>query len=156
MAEQVLDLFGDLVTLPSGRRGRPAHVASQENRNKVMVLLAMGWSNERISNAIRCSLPTLRKHYFSELKVRAIQRDRLDAWRLMCAQKLADEGNVAALKELGRLIEKNDQVLAQVRIDGDRESPPEGKKTRANADAEKLTRNAELWDGDLTPGSYTQ
>ena len=54
-----LDLFGDPVRVP-GRRGRPQHVASQRNRDKVVMLLALGWSNDRIANALVVSLPTLR------------------------------------------------------------------------------------------------
>jgi hypothetical protein len=43
-----LDLFGDPVPPNHGRRSRPAHIATRENRNKVLMLLALGWTNGRI------------------------------------------------------------------------------------------------------------
>jgi hypothetical protein len=63
------------------------------------MLVALGWSNKRIASALFVTLPTLRKHYFSELKFREVARDRLTA---NMATKLWDAvhgGNVAAGKE---------------------------------------------------------
>jgi len=50
-----------------------------ENRNKVTLLLALGWSNLRIANALGIWPQALRKHYSPILKKRAEQRDRMDA-----------------------------------------------------------------------------
>ena len=83
-------------------------MATAENRNKVMLLLAMGWSNARIANAIGITQPTLRKNYFQLLKVRPEARDRLEASRLNLAWNLAMGGNVGALREFGKLMERND------------------------------------------------
>jgi hypothetical protein len=47
-----LDLFGDPVPPNHGRRGRPAHIATRENHNKVLLLLALGWTNQRIGAAL--------------------------------------------------------------------------------------------------------
>jgi hypothetical protein len=111
---EVFDLFGDPVPANHGRRGRPAHMPSQENANKVRLLLALGWSNDRIAAALFVTLPTLRKHYFSELKFREVMRDRMDA---RIAQRLWDEGvekgNVAAIKEFRKLVERNDVMVGQ-------------------------------------------
>ncbi len=41
---------------------------SRANRDKVSLLLALGWSNVRIANAVGISAPTLRKCYRAELK----------------------------------------------------------------------------------------
>jgi hypothetical protein len=151
------DLFGDPVRLPNGKRGRPAHVATQENRNKVMMLLAVGWSNDRIANAMRVSLPTLRKHYFSELKARSIQRDRLDAARFMMAFEQAAAGNVGAQRLLAQLIEKNDQVLTDAKIRtaarDDAADEPLGKKEQARREAEQALAGG-AWGDDLKPGQF--
>jgi hypothetical protein len=76
---QRLDLFGDPVREYRPRGGRPAHIATQGNHNKVSMLLAFGWNNERIARALHITPPTLRARYFSELRYRDEMRDRLDA-----------------------------------------------------------------------------
>ncbi|MEH6522581.1 hypothetical protein [Sulfitobacter sp.] len=143
MSDGDFDLFGDPVRLPGGRRGRPAHIATQENRNKTIMLVAMGWSNERIAAALHVSQPTLRRYYFSELNARLVQRDRLDAQRLMVVWKAADAGNVGAMRLFNQMVEKNDLMIteAQLRARGiDKNAPKPGKKQvnqEASASAEE-------------------
>lgn len=158
MADEQFDLFGDPVRMPSGKRGRPAHQPTQKMRNKVMVLLALGWSNERIANAIHCSVPTLRRHYFSELKRREMQRDRFDAWRIELAIEQASQGNVGAQRLLEQLIDKNDKLLLAARM---RDQSPEqgsekqlGKKEIERRNAAKIASGDDSgsWDDDLKPG----
>ena len=95
---QVFDLFGDPVPDNHGGRGRPQHLPTTENRNKVTLLLALGWSNSRIANAIHITQPTLRKHYFSVIKFREAQRDRMDAAMASILWKQFQDGSVAAGK----------------------------------------------------------
>jgi len=145
------DLFGDPVRLPSGLRGRPAHRPSQENRNKVMMLLAMGWSVERIAGAMHISQPSLRKHYFSELKARHIQRDRYDATRLMQVWRQCEAGNVGAMRLMEQLTQRNDAMLAAARVrrdDADDKPEPIGKKEAARRAAAAATESGGAW-GDL-------
>ncbi|MBY6138537.1 hypothetical protein KUV26_03735 [Leisingera daeponensis] len=160
MAEQEFDLFGDPVRLANGRRGRPAHVATQENRNKVIMLLAFGWGNERIAAALRITQPTLRKYYFSELKARDIQRDRLDLKRYMQVFEAAEQGNVGAMRLLEQLIAKSDLALTTGRInEAQRKSSakPEtpGKKAQERLDAHNVVGgDADSgWGDDIKPGS---
>jgi len=69
---KILDVFGDPIPEGWGKRGRPQHVATQQNRNKVtMLLLALGWNNRRIAKSLSIAPPTLRKNYFRELKLSA-------------------------------------------------------------------------------------
>lgn len=105
------DLFGDPVPPNHGRRGRPAHIATLENRNKVAMLLALGWTNERIGRALAIDLKTLRKNYSQELAIRSIQRDRMDAAIAMVLWDQAKTGNVAAVREFRAFVEKNDAML---------------------------------------------
>jgi hypothetical protein len=111
--DQIFDLFGDPVPENKGKRGRPQHIPTQENRNKVSMLLAMGRSNERIANALNVTLPTLRKHYFSELKFRDTARDRLDARLAMTLWGQFQGGNTGAGREFIRLLERNDMAFGQ-------------------------------------------
>lgn len=155
MADDDLDLFGDPVRLPNGRRGRPAHRPSMEIENKIKLLLALGWTNQRIANACHVSLPTLRKHYFSVLKARDVQRDRLDAHRFTSCFKAAAAGNVGAMRLLDQMIQKNDamQAAAQLRDDTtEAKAEKLGAKEQARrAAAEAIATGGETWGDDLKP-----
>jgi hypothetical protein len=151
--DQDFDLFGDPIPQGRGARGRPKHVATTENRNKVKLLLALNWTNERIAAALCISQPTLRSNYFQELKLRDIQRDRLDARRFELAMREANKGNVAALKELGKMIEAEDRKKAVRDFDrtGDEEvlKPAKiGKKEAARLAAEQAGSGGG-WGDDL-------
>jgi hypothetical protein len=107
------DLFGMPYVERPTRRGRPAHEVTKKIRNRVSMLVALGWSNPRIAGAIGVTLPTLHKYYFYELRQRDVARDRLEARRLELAWELAESGNVGALKEFGKLVERNDRMEAE-------------------------------------------
>lgn len=77
------------------------------------MLLALGWSNPRIAAALGITLPTLHKYYFYELRQQEVARDRLDLRRIELAWELAEGGNVGALKEFSRLLERNDMMRAE-------------------------------------------
>ena len=135
MAE-VLDLFGDPVPSNWGERGRPEHVPTQQNRNRVSLLVALGWTNVRIAAALFVTQPTLRKHYFSELKFREVARDRLVA---QIGVKLLDgvnEGNVSAIREFQKYLERND--LMQY---GQTRQPQKGADAKSSK-AEKVGKKA--------------
>ncbi|WP_456686620.1 hypothetical protein [Bradyrhizobium sp. P5_C11_2] len=136
MAE-VFDLFGDPVPSNWGERGRPEHVASQQNRNRVSLLVALGWSNARIASALFITQPTLRKHYFSELRFRDVSRDRLVA---QLGVKLLDgvnAGNVSAIREFQRYLERNDLMLY-----GQTQQPQKAKPADRAVKPEKVGKKA--------------
>jgi hypothetical protein len=147
---QTFDLFGDPIPERWGRRGRPQHIATLQNRNKVSMLLAFGWNNERIARALSITPPTLRKNYFRELKFREEMRDRMDA-RL--AEKLWDQveaGNVGAMREFRKFIEQNDlMIYGQTARPGGNKPEKEaklGKKEAALAAAQNPDRDSTLGD----------
>lgn len=107
MAE-IFDLFGDPVPANWGERGRPEHLATQQNRNRVSLLVAMGWSIGRIAAALYITQPTLRKHYFSELKYRDVARDRLVSQLGIKLLDGVNAGNVSAIREFQKYLERND------------------------------------------------
>ncbi len=108
---EYFDLLGDPIPENFGRRGRPQHIPTEKNRNKIMLLLAMGWSNERIARSLSITPPTLRKFYFRELKFREEARDRVDAALLARCWEQVEKGNVGAMREFGKLVERNDLML---------------------------------------------
>lgn len=109
----VFDLFGNPVEAGTGKIGRPRKQATAEDRNKVKMLLAVGWSNERIASVLHMSLPTFRRLFFQELKLRAVARDMLDARRLELAVSAAQSGNVGAMRQVDRLLDRFDQMKAE-------------------------------------------
>jgi hypothetical protein len=156
MAEH-FDLFGDPVPANRGGRGRPQHLPTHENRNKVSMLLALGWSNERIAAALNVTQPTLRKHYFSELKFRDVARDRLNAAFMMKVWNEADAGNVGAMRLFAQLVDKNDIAVGHdsfygaQRREAEEERPAKlGKKEQAAAEAETAGQGTG-WGDDLIP-----
>lgn len=143
-----------------GMRGRPPYKANQKDANKIKLLLALGWSNERVARAIGITQPTLRKYYFSLLKCRDHQRDMMEAERMTRLYELGVAGNVGAIKEFDRLLERNDAMVAQSDIsskpkDGrddkaDKPTPRLGKKEQAQQEAEELALGGGEWGADLS------
>lgn len=134
-----LDLLGDPIPEGWGERGRPEHLPTERNRNKITMLLAFGWTKKRIANAVSVSVPTLNKHYFRELAVRDQARDRLEAGLAAKLLELAEDGNVAAAKEFRRLWERNDMMVADLDARAaarkGKKAPKLGKKEQALQEA---------------------
>lgn len=81
------------------------------------MLVALGWSNERVATALDITLPTLRKHYFSLIKrLRETARDRLDAAFAMHIWKQVQEGNVAAMRLWQAFLDRNDRMDAEAQL----------------------------------------
>ena len=158
MAELILDLFGDPIPEGWGKRGRPQHVPTDRNRNKVMVLLAAGWAPARIAGALGITGPTLRKHYFFELRQAASMRDRLKALHLQSLVEETKKGNVAAAKELGRLLDRWDAAEFGIGASRDEDEAPDpprrralGKKEEAAIAAQTAGAGSEWGDDLLAP-----
>lgn len=110
MSEDVFDLFGQPVRSGYGMKGRPPYVPTDRDRNKIKLLLALGWSNTRVANGLGISLATLKRYFRAELKVKDAMRDQLDARRFEIVMEQANAGNVGALRELSRMLDRNDQM----------------------------------------------
>jgi len=137
-----LDLFGDPVPDGWGKRGRPAHIATLENRNKVILLLALGWNNARIANALYITVPTLKKSYKDVLKVRDEMRDRMNAAIAERLWKLLQEGSVAGIREFRDFVRSNDLMVygqTEKPLSGDKPEKVSrlGKKEQAQEDAQR-------------------
>lgn len=158
MAEN-FDLFGHPVREGFGRKGRPPYEPTESDRNKIKLLLALGWSIERMANGIGVSPATVKRYFRPELKERDAMRDRLDARRFQIAMEQANDGNVAALKELGKMIERSDLMGVDKRLrdaqEGKGKQEKVGKK-EAQREAAKTAGEGSAWGSDLTPGVRVQ
>ena len=137
-AAVAVDLFGDPIVTRREGPGRPEHVWSAENSHKINLLFALGHDVKQAAAAIGITVPTLRKHYFSEVDRRRVAKLRLKASLLM---RLNGDGSVAAIKELFKRIDKVE--LAQLATDvagrGKRADKP---KTVGKKDAASLAAKA--------------
>lgn len=159
--ERENDLFGNPVRAGHGAKGRPRYEATQKDRNKVKLLLAMGWGSQRIANALSVSLATLKRYFRAELKLRDIQRDQLDARRYeVVAEAALIDRNVGALKLFGTMLEASDRFHIERRIseaqdDSVEATPRVGKKDAAAAAAAEAGSGTE-WGSDLSFPVRTQ
>lgn len=108
--EPEFDLFGEVVPAWLGKRGRPPFQPTEKIRNKVKLLLALGWATSRIAGAVGISPATLKRYFRAEMKDRLLMRDRLDARRFEIAMDQANAGNITALRELTAMIDRNDRM----------------------------------------------
>ncbi|UGX98250.1 hypothetical protein G6321_00025235 [Bradyrhizobium barranii subsp. barranii] len=107
------------------------------------MLVAMGWSNERIAGALDVTQPTLRKHYFAELRLRDVARDRIDSEVLMKLWEGVQAGSVSAIRQFRAELDRNDLMeYGQTRkprkaapADKPVKVPKLGKKEQAELDA---------------------
>lgn len=157
MAE-TFDLLGDPIPDNWGGRGRPPHIPTVRNRNRVILLLAMDWDDEKIAGAIGITKPTLKKHYFRELRFRDEARSRVEAGMLETLYGKVREGSVPAIKELRRMIDQADLKSGQAAFYGAQTKPKPaprlGKKEQAVEDAKTAGADSD-WGSDLLPQPQT-
>jgi hypothetical protein len=92
------DLLDDPVSPDRGRRGRPRQLATSTNARNFNALRAAIWTPAQIARALGISAPTLRKHYFAEMKRRPGGGTRPGADRPRGATSRKRDGLVAALE----------------------------------------------------------
>lgn len=122
-------------------RGRPAFKATKPLRDRVKLLKADGWSNDRIARQLGIARNTLEKKFAEELEFGA------DAKRveiLEAADKAAKKGNATMIKWLA---DRRDVARAAEQV-ADREAPSaaaplkppaKGKKEIQQQAAEEIT-----------------
>ena len=138
-----VDLFGDPYQPPSDGRGRPEHQWTRANSNKVLLAFARRLSVKDAATAIGVSVPTLRKHYSSEVAQRDAAALRFEMVQLSRLNDGAKAGSVAAEKELGRRLEKamiQDLAKKVVERGVPKKSAPLGKKEAARVAAKEAVK----------------
>lgn len=142
ISEGDIDLFGQPL-LPERGKGRPAHVWSLENSNKVNLLFAAGKTPKEVAKVLRVSYPTFRKHYFNEIAASPYAPDLLLSTQLARLNKAAEGGNVTAERALAGMIQAERVKAAAARIidRGKTEARPEamGKKEAAKQAAKQMS-----------------
>lgn len=103
-----VDLFGDPIRESRDGPGRPAHEWTLENSNKINLIFATGGEIADAAAVLGITQPTLRKHYFSELEQWRVARLRLKASLLARLFAEGQKGNVGAIKEIFKQIEKGE------------------------------------------------
>lgn len=102
-----VDLFGQPVPRERVRgRGRPEHVWTLKNSNRINLLFATGHDLKDAAKVLGISMPTLRKHYFSEVAQWETARLKLKAQQLEQLHAEGQAGNVAAIKELFKQMDR--------------------------------------------------
>lgn len=146
------DLFGEPVRERRGEPGRPSHVPTDENRNKIMLLFACGWKKEAVAAALKLSMPTFRKHYFSEIKMADVALLRGRARQIERLNRQAEQGNVAAEKMLAQFFDRAEARAFD--LQDDEPAPkqlrtgPMGKKEAALLEAQEAGIGSD-WGNDL-------
>lgn len=146
--EPNFDLFGHPVREGFGSRGRPPYEPTEKDRNKVKLLMALGWVNSRIANAIGVSPATLKRYFRADMRERDAMRDRLDARRFEIALEQANAGNVTALRELGAMIDRNDRMEIERKMSKPDDDDTDASKSKAGKKAINEQR-AHAADADL-------
>jgi len=98
-----VDLFG-LPILQERGKGRPPHVWTAENSNKVNLLLACNVKPVEIARVLGITKPTFYKHYFNEISRAGLAPLMLKAKQLARLNAQAEAGNVAAEKALAAMV----------------------------------------------------
>ena len=75
--------------------------------------------NQQIARELGISIPTLRKHYFSNGKINARLAREMAIAEMRARNKAADEGNVSAMRALEPLIEKAERDLIEREVGAD-------------------------------------
>ncbi|ARS29069.1 hypothetical protein [Sphingomonas sp. KC8] len=144
------DLFGAPAHRRHEWRGRPEHAWSLENSNKVLLMFAQRRSVKEAATAIGVSVPTLRKHYFSEVAKREAAVIMMEATQLARLNSAAVAGNVAAEKELFKRLEKERQRVVAQSLASPAPKPERlGKKESAARKAEQVSG---LYETPPAPG----
>lgn len=144
---QGVDLFGEPVPrAPIRKKGRPEHQWSVENSNRINLLFATGHEPKDAAAILGITMPTLRKHYFSELEQWRVARLRLKASALARLHAEGQEGNVAAIKELFKQMDRGammDGAREMARPARPPKAPKLGKKQQMIVEAEAATQSGE-------------
>lgn len=144
IVNEEIDLFGNPFVPKPSKRGRPQHEVTLKTRNRVSMLVALGWANPRIATTLGVTLPTLHKYYFYELRQREVARDRLELRRLEMAWEMAEKGNVGAFKEFGKLVDRSDRM----EIERELAAKPEDQPVKTERLGKKIINEQRALDAD--------
>ena len=148
ISDETPGLFGWVPAPPRGQ-GRPGFAWTKEKSNRIMVLFAAGYAVKAVAQIIGCDAKTLRKVF--PLEVRERERAELVIRSGIMATLVAEAeaGNVAASKELTRLIEAEQAKVINGAIG--RRPPSQAKK----AEPKKGKKQLQAEEAESVGGLYT-
>jgi hypothetical protein len=117
-----------------------------ENSNRINLLFATGHSIKDAAAVLGITQPTLRKHYFSELEQWRIARLKLKARHLEHLHREGEAGNVTAIKELFKQMDRGELAAASeafTKAPKKAKPPKLGKKAELEAAAREGSRSGE-------------
>jgi hypothetical protein len=129
-----------------GRRSAKGQdfVPTEKERERVLLLVGLGWHRRQIAQALEIAPKTLLRHFGGELYAPRNKRAMLESalWQKLWEQVQA--GNVSAIKEFRRLLKSDEapdvssqELVAAV-------EPKLGKKERAALDARQPDTSTEI------------
>lgn len=118
---------------------------TDENRRKVMLLAAFDKNEEQIAAALSITPPTLRKHYFRELRARLEARHRLEGKLLAALVKEVDAGNVSAMDKLFKRLDRHDLATGATSQPPRQAKPPKKGKKEAAVEAAHTAHEGSPW-----------
>lgn len=144
------DLLGDPIPDSRGKAGRTGHIATAENTSKIRTLLVAGMKLEQIAREMGITVPTIRKHYFANGRLKA--KDAREwalaearAKNLLQLQAEADRGNVSAIKAMDKVLDRCERrILDDDAAMRDRPSKPMPKGKKHDARTAALEAETEL------------
>lgn len=132
------DLLGDPVPANKGEKARPQHAPSAENLEKAVLLYAHRKTDAEVAAALGISIPTLKRHYFSNDELRTIRRNArafLEGELLARLNRDSLAGKTGATEKLLKRLDKaglaalSDRIKGRGQADGKADKPPQlGKK----------------------------
>ncbi|MFW2829887.1 hypothetical protein [Sphingomonas sp. ID0503] len=108
-------------------------------------MAAFDKNEEQIAAALSISAPTLRKHYFRELRSRLEARQRLEGKLLTALLAEVDKGNVSAIDKVFKRLDRHDLAAGYVGKPKAAKPPKLGKKEQAVVDAAAATKEDGEW-----------
>ncbi|QEU08216.1 hypothetical protein [Paracoccus yeei] len=154
------DLFGNPVRARKGQRGRPCREFTEKDFDMVEGGLTKGWTNQRIAEALRVGVSTLKRNFGPVLSARDALPDRLElALFSATVRKAIEKGDIGAVRQVRQMIDEDGRRLSARRFDDSQKrgrekerEKPLGKKEAAQRAAEDAGGEGSLWGDDLSPG----
>jgi hypothetical protein len=138
------DLLGDPIPESRGKVGRTGHVATGENALLIRHLLTMGVNLSEIAKQMGLSVPTLRKHYFANgrIKVGMARRQALamcKAENFLRLQEQARAGNVSAMGKIHKILADEARSAFDAEMRAERDKVPKKPAPKGKKDSEKIS-----------------
>ena len=150
------DLLGQPVPPNKGCKGRPQHVPTAENLEKLILLYAAGHSDMDCAASIGVTIPTMKRHYFSSAELQQVRRNArmvVEGELLARLNAQSKAGNTGATDKLIKRIDK--ARLGPIPTQPKPKKQKLGKKAQRVEDAKFAGAGDEEWGSLIGPQAST-